>query len=181
MSKPVNFLSCVATAVLLTMLAACGSKNEGFNLNNWIRFSPANSGFSVLLPSQPIEDKPTDGSATPSKKFRIITAMSEIAALAISYADQPNNAGFETDPMKILNAVANQAVEEQRGELLEKTNLKIQNYPGVGLTMRIKGGFYVRQQVFLVNRRLISLMVTAGSKGLDSVEAEKFFGSFRLQ
>ena len=179
MSKPVNILGILATAVLLAMLTGCSNDNSGFNLSNWIRFSPPNAGFSVLLPSQPVEDKPSEGSA--SKKYRIITAMSEIAALAISYADQPNNAGFETDPMKILNAVANQAVEEQRGELLQKTNLKIQNYPGIGLRILIKGGFFVRQQIFLVNRRLISLMVTAGSKGLDSAEAEKFFGSFRLQ
>ena len=146
-----------------------------------MRFSPPGSGFSVLMPSKPAEQEPKGDDEFQAKTYKIVAALGHVAAMAVSYADRPNRPGMETDPAKILKAVANQAVENQRGKLLEEKSISIRNHPGLEITIEIQGGFSVRQRIFLVNKRLISMMVTAGSTGLTSEEAEKFFGSFRLQ
>ena len=166
---------------ILFLAAVCAGCDQGPRTTDWIRFSPPGGGFSVLMPTKPLEAEPKGDEEFQAKTFRIVTAMSDVAAMAVSYADQPNRSGMETDPTKILKAVADLAVTNQRGKLLTEKKISIQNHPGLEITMEIGGGYSIRQRIYLVNKRLISVMVTAGSKGLISKEANKLFESFRLR
>lgn len=176
-------LSSALIVLLAAIMTGCDVKPPTEDFALWIRFAPPGGGFSVLMPSKPVEleepGKPSTG--LESRTFRIVAVLGHVAAMAVSYADRPNRPGVETDPAKILKAVADQAVSNLRGDLMEQKSISVQGNPGLELKIEINGGHFVRQRIYLVNKRLISIMVTAGSKGLTSPEAEYFFGSFKLQ
>jgi hypothetical protein len=170
----------------LVLLAAfclatgCGEKIPKNALAYWKPFSPPGGNFSVTMPPNPFEEAPKTRTGFESRTYRIVSAMSNLAGLAVSYSDQPPNASVLKDPNKILDAVQKQALSDLRGELISEKPLKHKNYPGREFLASVNGGFTVRQRIFLANKRMYSLMVIAGSKGLDSPEATAFFDSFQI-
>jgi len=170
----------VVLAAAFGLAAGCGERDPKNALAYWKPFSPPDGNFSVTMPPNPIKDEPKTSTGFESKTYRIVSAMSNLAGLAVSYSDQPPNAAVLKDPNKILDAVQKQALSDLRGELISEKPIKHKNYPGREFLASVKGGFTVRQRIFLANKRMYSLMVIAGSKGLESPEAKTFFDSFQI-
>jgi hypothetical protein len=161
----------------LLLISGC-NKAPGPALAGWKPFSP-DGKFTVLMPGTPVEQPPVTNSEFEAKKFSIRTAMSHVSGLAIAYADQPNRP-VQTDPSKVLDALREQAKTDLRGQLLSEKAITLQGYPGRELRLAIPDGYEALQRIYLVDKRLYSLIVIAGSKGLDSPEAKKFLDSFQV-
>lgn len=175
--KRSGFNSLVALVIL--MWSGC-QRPEQPSTANWKTFSPPGGRFSVLLPSDPVKQDQKNNSGYEAVSYRIVTALSNVAAMAVGYSDQPQGASFESDPNVILDKVRDQSVTDLNGKVISETAIKLGQYPGRELRVSIPGGYTVRQRIFVANRRLYSLMITAGSRGIDSKEAETFFGSFKI-
>lgn len=174
--------SFISVALGLVMLWSGCSKKEPTALN-WKLFSPAGGNFKVLLPSEPVrQDSKTNKQEVgfESVTYRIVTAMSNIAGMAVGYADQPRDANVETDPAKILDKIRDKSVLDLRGSLMSEKPIKLGNYSGRELRISVAAGFTVRERIYLANNRLYSLMVIAGASGIESREAETFFNSFQI-
>lgn len=169
-----------AVLAILVLGIGCGGSEPKNTLAHWKTFSPPGGNFSVMMPADPVEEKPTTNTGYEAKTYRIISAMSNLAGLAVGYSDQRSDKAFEKDPNKVLEAVLKQAVSDLRGELISEKPIKLNIYPGREFMTSFKGGLTVRQRIYLVNKRIYSLMVIAGSKGLNSPEATTFFDSFRV-
>ena len=174
--------ACCGGAVVSILLSGIGCDGTAPKnaLATWKTFSPPGGNFSVMMPPNPVEDVPKTKTAYEAKTYHIVSAMSNLAGLAVGYSDQPSDKAFEKDPKKVLDAVLKQAVSDQRGELISEKPITIKNYPGREFAASVKGGLTVRQRIYLVNKRIYSLMIITGSKGLDSPEARTFFDSFQI-
>ena len=158
----------------------CNEPSLANALANWKPFSPPGGNFVVTMPPNPVEEKPKQVTGYEETKYRIVSAMSNLAGLAIGYSDQPSAGVFQKDPNKILDAVMKAAVESRAGELISQKPIKLKSYPGREFTFSVKGGFTERHRIYVANKRLYSLMIITGSKGLDSPEATTFFDSFDI-
>ena len=174
--------ACTGAAALSILLsgAGCNDPSLANALSNWKPFSPKGGNFVVTMPPNPVEEKPKNITGYEETKYRIVSAMSNVAGLAIGYSDQPQTGVFQKDPNKILDAVMKTAVESRAGELISQKPIKLKSYPGREFTFSVKGGLTERHRVYVANKRLYSLMVITGSKGLDSPEAKTFFDSFDI-
>ncbi|MBI4658120.1 MAG: hypothetical protein HY735_04585 [Verrucomicrobia bacterium] len=172
----------IAALSLLVLAGStgCDSRPPANALAFWKPFSPPGGNFSVTMPPNPIVETPKTSTGFEAKTYRIVSAMSNLAGLAVSYSDQPPTASFQKDAKKVLDSVKKQAVSDLRGELISEKAISHKGYPGIEFQASVKGGFTVRQRIFLANRRLYSLMVIAGSRGLESPEAKTFFDSFQI-
>ncbi|MBI2947152.1 MAG: hypothetical protein HYY23_05865 [Verrucomicrobia bacterium] len=176
-----RFTHCgVAVVSLLLLGTGCGAKTPKNALAYWKTFSPPGGNFSITMPPNPVEESPKTSTGFEAKTYRIVSAMSILAGLAVGYSDPPANAAVLKDPKKILDAVQKQALSDLRGELISEKPITHKNYPGREFLASVKGGYTVRQRIFLANKRMYSLMVIAGSKGLESPEAQTFFDSFQI-
>ena len=149
-------------------------------VGTWKPFSPPGGKFTIVMPLNPVTEAPKTSTGYEAKTYRIVSAMSNLAGMAVGYSDQPSTAGFEKDPKKILDSVRNKAVEDLRGELIREKPITLKKYQGTEFEVTVRGGYTVKQRVYLANKRLYSLMVITGSKGLDSPEAKTFFDSFQI-
>lgn len=165
------------TALLL--IAACQDRPQS-PAAAWKTFSPPGGRFSILLPSDPVKQDQKNSSGYEAVNYRIVTALSSVAAMAVGYSDQPQTGAFESDPKAVLDKVRDQSIGDLNGKLVSEASIKQGQFSGRDLRISIPGGYTVRQQIFLANKRLYSLMVTAGSKGLESEEAKSFFASFKI-
>lgn len=169
-------LCCLFVSLVLAL--GCGKPTT---FAEWKPFSPPGGKFTVLMPGTPVEEVPKTNTGLEPKKYRIVTAMSNISSMAIAYADQPPQAGGPIDPKKLLDSLRDQAVSDLRGQLIHEQAVSVQGgYPGREWRMSVPGGFTALQRTYLVNRRLYSLIVIAGSKGLNSPEAARFLNSFQV-
>ena len=174
--------ACTGAAALSILLSGvgCNEPSPANALSNWKPFSPPGGNFVVTMPPNPVEEKPQNITGYEETKYRIVSAMSNLAGLAIGYSDQPNTGVFQKEPNKILDAVMKTAIESRAGELISQTPIKLKKYPGREFTFSVKGGFTERHRIYVANKRLYSLMVITGSKGLNSPEATTFFDSFDI-
>jgi hypothetical protein len=168
----------IVLGALLLVEAGC-SKPPAVTAS-WKAFSPPGGKFRILLPSEPVKQTPQTNTGFEAVTYRIVTALSSIAGMAVGYADQPRNNSFETNISKLLDKLRDQALIDLRGTLISEKQVKLGNFPGREFRASVPGGFSVRERIFLVNNRLYSLMIIAGAQGLDSVEAETFFNSFEI-
>lgn len=171
----------IASAVGVLLLGAGCNQSEPANaLANWKIFSPPGGNFSVNMPPNPVEEIPLTKTGFEAKTFRIISAMSNLAGLAVGYSDQPGSSGFEKDPNKVLDSVRKKSIDDLKGELISEKPITLNNHTGREFLLTVKGGYTVRQRIYLANKRIYSQMVIAGSKGLESPEAKAFFNSFQI-
>ncbi|MBM3836024.1 MAG: hypothetical protein FJ403_22720 [Verrucomicrobia bacterium] len=176
-------LACFSPSLVVAvlMIVALGCEPPQDSLANWKPFSPPGGKFTVLLPSTPVEQIPKTNTGLEAKKYHIVSTMSNISGLAIAYADQPGRVDVQIEPKKLFDSLRAQAEADLRGQLISESEITLQGrYPGRELKLAVPGGFTALQKTYLVNRRLYSLIVVAGSKGLDSPEAQKFFNSFQV-
>ncbi len=160
---------------VLALTAGCAKP-----VDHWRAFSPPGGRFSILLPGPAVEQIPKTTTGFEAKKYTIVSAMSNFSGLSVAYADQPDRSGFQADTNKIFDALREQARVDLRGQLLGEKQITLQGYPGRELRFLIADGHTVLQRIYLVNKRLYSLLIIAGSKGIDSPDAERFMNSFKV-
>ena len=167
---------------ILVILAACGRQA---NQPQWKMFQPTGGRFAVELPGDPIADAPETSRDEVVIKWHIVSTLSGISGLSVGYSEASRSTSGA--PKALLESVRDHSVSDLGGEHLKAKDKSItvkspqgQDLPGLEFQVGIKGGFTVRERVYLSGSRFYALMVVASEAGVTSADAERFFKSFRV-
>lgn len=168
-------LRVLATLCLLLGMARLASAAD--DLAQWKTFMSAKGGFSVSVPSVPMEAPQPDGVAYGLEKDNL--------ALAVVYNDHSAAKVEQQKPDGLLNAARDGLLVEEKGK---KSRLLVEKkLPQAGLEGRefravTTDGVLLHVRLFLVKQRLyqlIAAMPLKSEKGLEKQTA-KFLDSFQL-
>jgi hypothetical protein len=164
----------VLSIVLLAALNARAQTPDG-----WVKFSPAGSPFTVMLPSEPKESKQTAESPNgpyTTYLFTSVTNDHEIYLVGWVDYDPKFNFGVQAE----LEANRDNFVNNVKAKLLSTTPIKLGTHPGIEFRAELEGKADIVSRVYIVGRRPYQL-ITVTPTGLDSsADRKRFFSSFKL-
>jgi hypothetical protein len=153
----------------------------------WVKASPPNSGFSVLIPGKPVEQaQPVEGH--PGLESHILTLDTALGGYVVLYLELAEDI---TDPEQIklmLDKGRENGIASGGGELISETEIKLNGYFGREWSLKLAGGFTATERAYWVKRRFYQTIFVKTPKANDSPEliklrqqAEtKFLDSFAL-
>ena len=167
-------------AFVLLILTACSKQNQE---PQWQKFQPAGGRFVVELPGVPISEPPKTNDTEVVIKWHILSTLSNISGLSLAYSEHSTSSNLA--PAKLLQRVRDNSISDLSGELKNEREITLKDaqgkeYPGLELQIAYKGGFLVRERIYLVGSRIYALMVISGSQGIFSNDAERFFKTFQI-
>jgi hypothetical protein len=147
------------------------------DLAYWKTFVPAKGGFSVSVPSVPMEAAQADGVAYGVEVGTM--------ALAVVYNDYTAAKVEQQKPDALLNAARDALLLEERGKksrLLGEGKVTQSGSEGKEFRAVTSEGILLRVRLFLVKQRLYQLIVAMPSKSEKGYEKQtlKFLDSFQL-
>ena len=151
-------------------------------LNGWIRFSPKDGGFSVLLPNAPTETE--TNMETGRGEFSMhsfVSARGEQDAYSVTYYDFP--AAMSSDPKVFLARVEAFMVLSQHGKVTYYAQKPDGTNPGTEFEFAAggKANFSMRTRLVLVGNRVYAPAVLFHTGAPLPAECKPFFDSFSLQ
>ena len=164
----------VLSLLLLTAPAASAQAQA-----DWVKFSPPESPFTILLPAQPKEDKKTsDG---PHGPYTATTYASRSPQRELYYVgwvdyDPKFNFGVQAE----MEANRDNFIKDIKATLLSTTPIKLGNHPGIEFKAKIEGKADIVSRVYIVGRRPYQLMAVVPTGQDASANLERFFSSFKL-
>ena len=167
--------SFAAMLLLLAAAAAAGAQTPG----EWIKFTPPESYFSILLPAQPTADVKTarDEKVGPyTVHLFLAKANDEIYLVGwVDYAAEVNlNVQGE------LEANRDNFVKTMKANLLGTTPIKLGAHPGIEFKAELPGRGNVVSRVYVVGRRPFQLIAITPVGRDTFANVERFFSSFKI-
>ena len=164
----------VLPLVLLAALSASAQTPAG-----WVKFSPAGSPFTVLMPAEPKEEKKTsDSPQGPYTTVLYSSKSPENEIYLIGWVDYDPQ--FKFGVQAELEANRDNFVKSVKATLLSTTPVKLGTHPGIEFKAEIPGRFDIVSRVYIVGRRPYQL-ITVTPAGRDfSANRARFFSSFHL-
>jgi hypothetical protein len=164
----------VLSLILLAVLTASAQTPA-----DWVKFSPEGSPFTILLPSEPKEDKKTSDSPNgPYTTTLYISQSPEREIYLIGWVDYDPKFNFAVQAE--LEANRDNFVKSLKAKLLSTTPIKLGTYPGIEFKAELEGQADIVSRVYIVGRRPYQLiMVTPAGRDV-SANRERFFSSFQL-
>jgi hypothetical protein len=160
--------------VLLTVLfVGCTSKPAELQ-----QFNSTEGGFSILLPGTPKYAVETVDSAAGPLVVNTYMVDGFDKAYGVMYTDYPD-AVLETDPQKVLDGARDGAVTNVKGKLLSEAAMTLNGYPGREMNISA-GQLGVRSRVYLVNKRIYSVIVTGPVNQMNLSVFDEVLNSFNL-
>ena len=165
----------LTTVLSLTVLSlAIGCSRAEFK-----EFSPPGSGFKVQMPGTP-KDQSTTAAGIQMKAF---VTEERNGAYFVSYADlpiPPNESPAQIQTR--LDGSRDGSLSNIGGKLASESKIQLSGkYPGRDIRAEVPSKkMFAREQVFIVDRRLYSLIALGTQSWVNSAESNKFFDSFAL-
>ena len=146
---------------------------------DWVKFSPAGSPFTILMPTQPKEDKKTSDSPNgPYTTYLYSSVSPDREIYLVGWADYDPK--FNFDVQAELEANRDNFIKGVEAKLLGTTPIKLGTHPGIEFKAEIEGRADIVSRVYIVGRRPYQL-ITVTPAGRDaSANRERFFSSFQL-
>lgn len=160
--------------VMLSALSALAQTPAG-----WVKFSPAGSPFTVMLPSKPEENKQTADSPNGPYTTYLFTSNSperEIYLVGWVDYDPKFNFGVQAE----LEANRDNFVKNLKAKLLSTTPIKLGTHPGIEFKAELEGKADIVSRVYIVGRRPYQLIIVSPTGSDSSANRERFFSSFQL-
>lgn len=169
MKRRILIFTTLVCLVILGFITGCSKFKE---------YKCESGGFIVNFPGTPEEQKQTLNTEAGSIDMYIYSVTKSNMGLAVAYCDCPDN---DAEPNDILDGACEGAVANSKGKLLSDLNIEYDSYPGRKIKYEIAGGKIIQlQQVYLVNNRLYTLIVSTEPDDMYSKDITKFFDSFKL-
>lgn len=171
MTGSLKYMTKITLSLILTLLitaAAFGQAND-----TWIKFSPAEGRFSVLMPAQPEPSIETTTATTTN----VFVASENGTFYLAGWADYKPD--FNLDIETELKATRDNFIKGLEATLLNETKISLDGNPGIEFTAERKADkASVKSRVYIVGKRPYQLatVVTQG----DVKNIEKFYSSFKL-
>ncbi len=164
----------VLSLVLLAALAAWAQAPA-----DWVKFSPACSPFTVLLPSEPKENKKSTESPNGPYTTTLFTSVSpEREFYMVGWVDYDPKFNFGVQAE--LEANRDNFVKSLKATLLSTTPIKLGTHPGIEFKAELTGKADIVSRVYIVGRRPYQLIMLSPAGRDSSASRERFFSSFRL-
>jgi hypothetical protein len=146
---------------------------------DWVKFSPAGSPFSVLMPSEPKKDEKTSESPNGPYTTTLYTATTperELYLVGWVDYDPKFNFGVQAE----LEANRDNFIKGVKAKLLGTTPIRLGTYPGIEFKAELTGRFDIVSRVYIVGRRPYQLIQLTPAGREASANRERFFSSFKL-
>ena len=169
------------TFLALCLMLVAASIAAGFQTSDWVKFHSTAGNFSVLLPTQPKEEKKTTPTPYPAYTSTMYTVNVTGHLYLVGWVDYEPKFVFNTD--KELEANRDNMVKALNGKLLTSNKSILSTYPGLDFT----GEFVVRERQFLFKAKVLIvgkrpyLLTYVFPQGQESIpDGNRFFSSFRI-
>ena len=146
---------------------------------DWVKFSPAGSPFSVLMPAEPKKDEKTSESPNGPYTTTLYTSVGpdrELYLVGWVDYDPKFNFGVQAE----LEANRDNFVKGVKAKLLGTTPIKLGTYPGIEFRAELPGQLDIVSRVYIVGRRPYQLILLTPAGRDASANRERFFSSFKL-
>ena len=147
---------------------------------DWVKFSPPGSPFTILLPTQPKEEKKvTENSPSGPYTTVLYTASSpERELFLVGWVDYDPK--FKFGVQAELEANRDNFVAATKATLLSTTPIKLGVHPGIEFKAEMTGKADIVSRVYIVGRRPYLLIALTPLGRDSSIVRERFFSSFKL-
>ena len=164
----------VLSLVLLAALTAQAQTPAG-----WVKFSPAGSPFTIMMPSEPKEDKKTtEDPSGPYTTYLYSSITPEREIYLAGWVDYDPR--FKFTVQAELEANRDNFVKSIKATLLGTTPIKLGTHPGIEFKAEIPGRADIVSRVYIVGRRPYQLIMVTPAGRDSSANRERFFSSFRV-
>ncbi len=163
----------------IVLLVSVFSLAIGCSKPEFKEFSPSGGGFTVQMPGTPVEQKSSPG-GIPMTTY---SSDERSGGYAVIYADVP--IADNESPAKIqtrLDGSRDGGLKNMGGKFISESQIQLGGkYPGRDIRADVPSKqAYARLQIFLVHKRLYSILAMGAKSWVDSPETNKFFDSFAL-
>lgn len=165
------------TAVVLFILFVTTLAVAFQDPGEWVRFESAPGRFSVLMPTQPTEEKETKDSALGPYTTSLYHSKGNREVYAAGWVDYDSKYNF--DAQKELDANRDNFVKSVNGTLGSTTKITYKDNPGIEFEGTTPN-YSFKSRVYVVGRRPYMLMVLFPPGGEGSPNINKFLSSFEL-
>jgi acetyl esterase/lipase len=187
-----RLVSCLTLALLAATLTGCPSRDRpvappaspAATGPEWKEFTHEKGRFAVLLPG-PAQEQVTESQTAVGPMtytINVVELKDQGKKFAVVFADYPPGANYGDEELahKVISAVIAGNIRSRKGEVRNKSRIKLGNHYGQeGLIDFPDGQGQRLLRVYLVGNRLYQL-ASDWSGGAASADAEKFLNSFRL-
>lgn len=181
-------VAAVALCGLVVWLVFLRGKPDGpgarESASAWTRLTPSDAGFSVSMPGKPepqtrVESLP-DGSKL---EHHVYFAEAKPSSYVVNY----NDLDYDVDPSKVaklFDDVRDEGVRARHSKVVEEKDIQLDGHPGRERLEELDGAggpVILKFRVYLVGRRLYTLMASGPKNADTAAHADKFLVSFRVQ
>jgi outer membrane lipoprotein-sorting protein len=146
----------------------------------WSEFHSEEGRFKLLMPTKPMAQTLTLETAQGQIVHHGFTAARGGLICIIDYADLPKPLIDPTTMKLLFDQARDEFLKTMEGKLSGETTISIEGHPGREVRIAFSGG-EARANFFLVNERFYQLaFMSMNVFGKSSVDADKFFNSFKL-
>lgn len=162
-----KFLFSCVFVVLIAATAAAQTDQTG-----WEEFAPEGGGFSVLVPTKPVETITTK----PNYTMRSYTTTAGRATYVVSYADYQQ---IKLAPAAFLNANRDRFNKGLQATLVSSREVTVDGHTGIEFTSENPAA-NIRSQLFLIGKRMFQTASVVFKDTDQTREVDRFFSSFKF-
>ncbi|HEY6971597.1 MAG TPA: hypothetical protein VJA94_20470 [Candidatus Angelobacter sp.] len=170
---PAALLICLAVTGLFTSPLLAQNTAGG-----WKEYSYSADGFAVSAPAAPAftrQDQPTGTGPVETHNYAI--ELGHNSGVMISAAQVQS---MKSDSVKTnLQNAKEGAIRAVNGKLISEHEITLQGIPGIEFEAA-NDQFHTRVRMYLLNKRLITMMMIAPREAAYAAGADRVFASFKL-
>lgn len=178
------------TLVLLTVASALAQEQTAAKVHvesgKWLEVSPADAGFTVLMPGMPSKIAAPDGPT--GVNHRVMALETKLLGYVLSFAQFPEEVKDPQQIKEMLDGGRDRGISQGHAKLISEKEIKLDDYSGREWQMELEGGLVATARAYWVKRWLYQVLVvrvpnpdqTAEEKKLAEDSMIGFLDSFTL-
>lgn len=155
-------------------LSKSGTPSKGSTPISWVDFQAPDKSFAIRFPGKPKDNKQTLPSAVGRIVMHAWSHESPGLTCVVSYFDLPG------DALLTLEAAAKAYTAGRKAKLLNEKDITLGDSSGKEIRVRMLNGTVSLARIFEVGARRFQIIVEGSEAAVDSENARKYFGSFKL-
>jgi hypothetical protein len=147
----------------------------------WNEFVSKEGRFAITMPAEPAHNAQTVQSDAGPIAMHMYSAENSGMVFFVAYADYPAEQVAAASAARFLDGARDGAVNNMKGTLLAETAIKQDRFPGRELKIASgDGSMVIRVRLFMVDARLLQVLVISPTASVDDKLIDRFFASLRL-
>jgi hypothetical protein len=160
-------LLCCLSLLFVVVTASAQTEQTG-----WEEFAPEGGGFTVLVPTKPVETITTK----PNYTMHSFTITAGRATYVVSYTDYQQ---IKLAPAAFLNANRDRFNKGLQATLVSSREITVDGHTGIDFTSENPAA-NIRSQLFLIGKRMFQTASVVFKDVDQTREVNRFFNSFKF-